>query len=263
MKLSKQQVARQFSRAAESYDEQASLQREMADRLIKLIPHQATGTLVDFGCGTGDALVKIAQQTNLNLIGLDIAAGMIEACRRNDASAKQRSVEWRVADLEQTGLETNSADFAFSNAAIQWCESRTAFAEMARVLKPAGQLLVSTFGSQTLHQWKAAWQTIGDFSPRVHEFESESDLRNALANAQFENIQLSVRQTELKFSDIPTMFRSIKKLGATNAIAGRATGLLGREKYRRLCNHFEKQLLENECLSLTFETITITATKVA
>ncbi len=257
MSLEKKQIARQFSRAAATYDEVAQIQSLMAQRLIEQIPAQATGTLVDLGCGTGQALAHIADKTELNLIGVDLAAGMIEQATQRLKSDPRTLL--LVRDLMETGLLTNSADWVFSNAAIQWSDPLIAFAEMKRILKPGGQLLVSTFGPQTLHQWKTAWLAIDDPFPRVHHFYSDVELAAHLEAVGFQPFDVRSQCETSRFGSVDEMFASIKQLGATNASCQRAPGLLGRAKYQRLRDYFERVLLEQGHLPLTFECLFVSA----
>lgn len=256
MKLVKEQVARQFSRAAATYDEVAQLQCEMADRLIDRIPTGASGTLVDFGCGTGYALQQLAGIPQLELVGIDIAKGMIQQAQTRPVSARLI-----VADLEQTDLRNQSVSFAFSNAAIQWCDSHASFSEMARVLKPGGRLLVSTFGSGTLREWKSAWHSINDRNQRVHDFESCDHLRNALVESGFDKIEIASETRQLTFGSVDMLLQNVRKLGATNAAADRSAGMLGREKYLKLRHHFERQLQTAGSISVSFVCIFLTAVR--
>ena len=251
MTLEKKQIARQFSRAATTYDDVASVQALMATRLIEKIPIDARGTLIDLGCGTGAALKSLASQTRLELIGIDVAAGMLAQTRLR-LERVSKKVVLLERDLENTGLENECADIVFSNAAIQWCQSRLAFAEMNRILRPGGQLFVSTFGPQTLCEWRQAWQAIGDTSARVHSLEPLVTLQENLKIAGFDCLTAETELYRPEFISVNDMLRSIKQLGATNASRDRAAGLLGREKFLRLTNHFQNQLNDG-VLSLSFE----------
>ncbi len=254
MRLGKQQIARQFSRAAATYDEVAQLQFEMADRLIDRIPLGAKGTLVDFGCGTGYALEQLAGFPRLELVGIDLAKGMLEQARD-----RVGPIQLIMGDLEQTELADNSVDIAFSNAAIQWCDATTAFMEMARVLKPGGLLLASTFGSGTLGEWKSAWHSIRDKNQRIHDFESDQQLRDALVETGFEEIEIALETQQLNFFSVDELFQNVKKLGATNAAPERPTGMLGRQKYFELRRHFENQLEIAGSITISFVCVFIAA----
>ncbi len=236
MKFVKEQIARQFSRAASTYDDVAQLQCAMADRLIEQIPVGQTGKLVDFGCGTGYALEQISTFTGLESSGIDIAPGMIEQARK-----RLRGTNLEVGDIEQSRLADRSIDVALSNAALQWCDTRIAFEEMARVLKPGGLFLASTFGPGTLAELKHAWQFIGDRRPRVHEFPAPKDLVDCLKAAGFRDVQLAVENRTLRFDSVRSMFHSIKQLGATNAASDRPAGLLGRERFSKLCDFLDQR----------------------
>ena len=118
--IDREQVARQFSNAAETYDSAAQFQRELGRHLIDQIASAARGTLIDLGCGTGEALQEIKSRwPDLRLIGVDIAPAMIEKAHTcvTDSSLL-------VADIEQTGLPDESAGIVISCAAMQWCDPR-------------------------------------------------------------------------------------------------------------------------------------------
>lgn len=52
--IDKQKVAKHFSRAAESYDAAAVVQRDMAQRLLSLLPENFDALhILEIGCGTG------------------------------------------------------------------------------------------------------------------------------------------------------------------------------------------------------------------
>ena len=94
-------VRRAFERAADTYDAAAVLQREvgarMAERLgiIKLTPT----TILDAGCGTGEALGELrTRYPAARLVALDLALNMTLAARRRSGAviANQRSLLARL-----------------------------------------------------------------------------------------------------------------------------------------------------------------------
>ena len=256
MKLAKDQIARQFSRAAQSYDLAAQLQHEMAAELIRSVPAALTGTLVDLGCGTGWALRKLAQTNRFELTAIDIAPGMIEVAKSHVPSAR-----FHCCDLEETPLESNYADVVFSNAAIQWCNTDEAIGEMYRICKPLGSIVCSTFGPTTLAEVRSAWFATGDETARVNQFESKESLESVLKHVGFASAEIASVERKLTFDSVDSLLLAIKQMGATNASASRPTGLMGTKLFQEFRNVFERRISRDGQLELTFECIFVLANK--
>jgi len=233
LKLAKQQIARQFSRAAGTYDRAAQLQNEMAKQLIVAIPAELNGAAVDLGCGTGWALEKIATLDRFELTAVDIAPGMIEVARDRVPSAT-----FHCCDLEETPLPDHWADLVFTSSAIQWCDTATALQEIKRISKPGGCLLGSTFGPGTFAELKAAWEAAGDQQTRIHKFDSRETIESTLLQLGFLDICVESRNHWLEFTRHP--------------------GLLGTQRYREFRSVLKQRLAQDE-LGLTFESISISA----
>ena len=254
MKLAKDQIARQFSRAASTYDTAAQLQNEMAEILIDAIPDHSQGTLVDLGCGTGWPLQQLRQTCDCDMTAIDIAPGMIEMARQ-----KVPQVNFICCDLERTPLSDDFADIIFSNAAIQWCDTARALTEMNRIAKPNANLLLSTFGPSTFIEIRSAWEAIGDRSDRIHKFENPQTIERVLEELELKNIAIKRENRQLIYHSVDDLFRGIRNLGATNASSNRQPGLLGKERYRQFKTVFENRLAQNNRLELTFDCIFVVA----
>ena len=254
MKLAKDQIARQFSRAASTYDTAAQLQNEMAEILIDAIPDHSQGTLVDLGCGTGWPLQQLRQTCDCDMTAIDIAPGMIEMARQ-----KVPQVNFICCDLERTPLSDDFADIIFSNAAIQWCDTARALTEMNRIAKPNANLLLSTFGPSTFIEIRSAWEAIGDRSDRIHKFENPQTLERVLEELELKNIAIKRENRQLIYHSVDDLFRGIRNLGATNASSNRQPGLLGKERYRQFKAVFENRLAQDNRLELTFDCIFVVA----
>lgn len=253
-KFAKEQIARQFSRAAGTYDIAAQLQNKMANQLISNIPDSLNGKLVDLGCGTGWALAQIEELKQFSLTAIDIAPGMIEV-----AKSRVTDATFVCCDLEETGLPDNQADVVFSNAAIQWCDSLSAFREMKRICKPSGLIVCSTFGPATLGEIRTAWNESGDDFDRVHRLESSEAIETTLKDLGFKEFKIETELKAIPFDSVEKLLKSIKQIGATNASATRPTGLMGPKRYRKFWGVLESRLERDGHLELTFECIFVKA----
>ncbi len=78
-------------------------------------------TLVDLGCGGGidvfAAANKLAPRTG-KIIGIDSTMKMIARARRTAAQNNYTNVEFRLGELENLPLESNSTDVVTSNCVI-------------------------------------------------------------------------------------------------------------------------------------------------
>ena len=251
--IDRAQVARQFSQAAATYDGAAEMQRELGQALIDQIEPTATGTLVDLGCGTGKALEQINTRCpDLNLIGIDLAPAMIQVSSERNPGAKSF-----VADIEQTGLPDASANYVLSCAAMQWCRPNNTIAEVARLLAPGGQLLVSTFVSGSLPEFREAWRRVSPALKRVHNLAAAADWEQALAENSFEITEFNQHQRCQAFASVDELLLRFRQLGA--GYAGRDRKPLSREDY----TNFRQQLGDvlGADPKLTFECLTIVARK--
>jgi ubiquinone/menaquinone biosynthesis C-methylase UbiE len=118
--------------------------------LRRLVDGLAIGrgaTLLDLGCGTGGPGLYVAAATEANLIGLDISC--VAVARASERAERTGNpARFRIASLEQTGLDENIADAAISIDALQYAPSKlAALREVARVLHAGARIGFTTSSS--------------------------------------------------------------------------------------------------------------------
>jgi arsenite methyltransferase len=107
---------------------------------------QVGETVVDLGSGPGlDALLAAKQVGNTGrVIGVDMTPEMLERARVTAAKSGASNVEFREGRLERLPVEPASVDAVTSNCVINLVPDKAAvFAEIARVLRPGGRVVVS------------------------------------------------------------------------------------------------------------------------
>ena len=107
---------------------------------------KAGETVLDLGSGPGlDAFLAAKQVgTTGRVIGVDMTPEMLERARATAAKAGIANVEFRQGRLEPLPVESATVDAVTSNCVINLVPDKAAvFAEIARVLKPGGRVVVS------------------------------------------------------------------------------------------------------------------------
>lgn len=235
-------VAAAFSKASTVYDAAAHLQAEVrADLMTRLDYFRLEPKVVlDLGSGTGAGTATLARRfRRARVIALDMAEGMQQVARR-------RSWPWRhftrlCADAHAVPLRPESVDLVCSNLMLQWSDRPEAvFMECARVLRPGGVLLFSTFGPDTLMELRASWAAV-DSSSRVSRFRDMPELAAALQLAGLAEPVLDTEHIRRHYVDVPTLLRELKTIGAGNATAKRPRGLTSPRSLARMIAHYEER----------------------
>ena len=103
-------------------------------------------TVLDLGSGPGLDVLLAARQVGPTgrVIGVDMTPAMLERARANAAKVGVSHVEFRDGRLETLPVESETIDAVTSNCVINLVpDKRAVFAEVARVLRPGGRMVIS------------------------------------------------------------------------------------------------------------------------
>lgn len=136
-----QRFSADFGKTATDYARhRAGYPDALFDRLIRRGLARPGMRALDLATGTGFLGRGLAQR-GLIVTGLDISADMVAASRGLDAANGVR-MEYVLAKAEETGLPAASFDLVTAACCWHWFDRPKAAAEVLRLLKPGGALVL-------------------------------------------------------------------------------------------------------------------------
>jgi len=124
--------------------------------LVMLSPSQGE-KILDIGCGNARDLAIIAA-TGAQVVGVDIAEGMVSAARQELIKLGIESVLLRVGDAKQLDFADGEFDKVLCSEVIEHIpDAEKALAEIWRVLKPGVVLVLSTPNPKSWYRFDRYW----------------------------------------------------------------------------------------------------------
>lgn len=194
MTYNKSQAQHEFTRWSENYDRcilQTLLFRPSHKAIIKRIEDRNAGeavSILDVGCGTGVFAARIrAAFPSAKVWGIDLVRGMLAkgAERWKHHAADVTPIQ---GDSERLPFADNSFDFVTcANSFHHYPHQDRAVAEMFRVLKPSGRILMIDGFRDRLWGWFIYDVCVAGVEGAVHHASAER-FRMLFKNAGFEAI---------------------------------------------------------------------------
>lgn len=250
-------VRQSFNRAATSYTATATLQQQVAEQLVRDVhgttANDFSGNILDAGCGTGDCLSRLqSYYPAATLIGIDFAEAMLH-------QLPQPENAWRInADLQQLPLADAHIDLYISSLAWQWCDLTQAVDEAARVLRPGGDLWLTTLVAGTFDEFAATLRAAA-LTPALHLLQplDKPQILDAIRRAPFQVAHAQCDALTTFHPDFASLRRSIRGVGANHA-PGVTPELISRAARQRLIEAYEGQRTSHG-LPLTYQVLTLHA----
>lgn len=245
--LNSKKLRRKFAAAAGTYDEAAVLQREVADRMLERLAFfkMAPGVILDIGCGTGyctSVLQKL--YPDAYVMGFDVAYPMLKQAEAVKHTAGGNS-GFFSADAHLIPVKSNQVDLVISNLVLQWCDPKSVFSEIERVLKPGGLVMFTTFGPDTLSELREAWSRVDDHQ-HVHDFIDMHNLGDDLLQSGLAEPVMDKEIITMTYKDVMGMIKDLRGIGANNAVKAQFTGLTGKDRFARFEQSYKSIAKETE-----------------
>ena len=229
--INKQLLKRRFSKRADTYDEFATVQKKMADKLLSLLqkelPTEQPLRILEIGSGTGYVTkALLASFPEANITAIELAEGMITKAKQEIASQR---VQFICADIESYSLQ-DTYDVVISNTCFQWLnEPQQTLQRLRQNLKPNGMLLFSTFGINTFQELHRAHATVTNdlecqSKPLGQSFPTLQALTTLSVSASPKAPALAkvIAKEDIHVEYFPTVrdfLHAIQRIGATNSNA--------------------------------------------
>jgi len=216
-----------FERIAPTWDAYvaSAYEVELQERLTRLLPWHQDMTVLDVGTGTGYLAGMMAPLVG-KMIGVDCTPAMLARAGEKMAHAGYQHVFFQEGMAEQLPLASSSVDVAMCHMLMHHVVSpRTALAELRRVVRPGGYVLIIDAHTHK-HHWTP--EAFGD----LHYGTDLRKLQKHLKTLQMKTLQLEDAGVSHSGSFVgnDATFSNFLLLGQVSA-RGRTTRIGVRRRY--------------------------------
>ena len=153
--------------------------------------------VLDVGCGTGDLTLLAKQRVGAagRVCGIDAGPEMIGVAR-GKAARRRTEIDFRVEPIEAMTFPAQTFDVVLSSLMMHHLPDDLkprALAELRRVLKPGGRLLIADFKRPTDHLGQGVMRLM----MHGHVRQGAQDLPALLAEAGFTSITVEDRRSRV------------------------------------------------------------------
>lgn len=220
--LWKHKVALSFGRAVDSYEQHASVQKQVADKLLECIRTETPSTGIDhaleIGCGSGFLTRQLLSEfPNTDWTISDASQQMVEHCRNHPQLRVEQNSNTRFMQLDgelihNAGFTRPQFDLICSSLAFQWfVDLPNTMNQLIEHLKPGGWLFFSTLDSNNFTQLV---EQFPELASRVNKHLSESVLHETLARHEDTAFEVTRLSYDIKFPTLRDLVHSLTAIGA-------------------------------------------------
>lgn len=215
-KQRKKAIRQRFSKAAETYDSHAGVQKELAQRLADdLRQDAAIKTVLEVGCGTGNYTAMLAAKfPHAQIVGVDFSLPMLVVAQRKLQSLPGVTLICEDGEnfLAGTGY---GFDLITANSTMQWFDNiNAAFAHIKKLLKKGGIFWGTIFGPKTLQELGEGLEQM--FGEDIHlpsiRFLPKEELL-AILKRHFARVEMSEWQKVREYPSLRDLLAHIRKTG--------------------------------------------------
>jgi len=227
----KKRIRQCFGKAAASYSNAASVQREVAAACAALCPAGVYADVLDIGSGVGFLHDQLRERIDFErYISLDLVQPMLAEQKKNNFASLV------AADGENLPFREGIFDLLVSSSAMQWyADPQRSIPRSFRVLKKGGRFAIAIFCKGTLSELADVSSRTGFGS--VKKLPDASFYREVFSGISGLEVGFGSARHELYY---PSVKHFLKKHQMTGAVASGGMISWGKKKYLRFVEEYEK-----------------------
>jgi len=206
----------QFNAAAPDYDAGPGCFAHFGRRLVAAAVIEQGQRVLDVASGRGAALFPAAEQVGRtgDIVGIDLSEEMVRATSE-EAARRGLQTQIRVMDAEHLEFPAAAFDRVLCGFGIMFFpDQERALGEFRRVLKPGGQLAVSTWRFDQTNEFKVVMSELGMAPPRQPGWITEADdLSRLLTRAGFTAVRVQADSQSFRYADVDEYWRQARGTG--------------------------------------------------
>lgn len=193
--------------------------RPLGDAVLAKLPLAGGQTVMDVGCGAGEATMQLAELVGLHgqVIGVDIAPRVLALAERRAEDTPY--VTFLQDDAGTMSLPDRSLDIIFSRfGTMFFSDPVAAFRNLRRMLKPGGRMGFICWRSVEENELDsfcinaARLPITVDTSP--YSFEKAPVIEQVLAASGFKNIVIETHDATITAGDTASTLKVVTRVGA-------------------------------------------------
>ncbi|EKU87854.1 malonyl-ACP O-methyltransferase BioC [Bacteroides oleiciplenus] len=245
--MDKRLIAERFARARDTYSQEARVQQQVAEKMMRLLPDVRFRHIVEFGCGTGSYSRILLHQLQPETLLLNDLCPEMKECLTD--LLLQDAVQFMPGDAEVLEFPEKT-DLITSCSTLQWFNNpKRFFARCHSFLTDNGYLAFSTFGAENMREIRTLTGHGLDYLP--------VEKLNELLSPYFETVYAEEEIVPLPFATPLQVLQHLKQTGVT----GTEKKIWTRGRLQAFCNGYIGQFSQDGNVSLTYHPIYIIARK--
>jgi ubiquinone/menaquinone biosynthesis C-methylase UbiE len=173
LRQAKAKAAATYDAAADHFDDEPlAFWERIGRRTVERLALATGAKVLDVGCGTGASALPAAEAVGSkgSVVGVDLAARLLDRARAKAKARGLSNVEFRLADMTSLGYPNDHFDAVVSVFSIFFVPDMEGLVrELWRMVRPGGKLAVTTWGPRIFEPAYSRWQkTIKEERPDLY-----------------------------------------------------------------------------------------------